>query len=225
MSQLLLVEDDADLRRTLHQALTLAGYEVEAVGDGQAADVALSSRDYSLLVLDLSLPKLDGLDVLKRLRARQDNVPVLVLTARDGVAQKVRGLRLGADDYLAKPFALQELEARLEALARRAGGGLKVLSNGPLEVHPGEQALVRGERLDLPQRELEILESLSQRPGQVVRKSRLSQQLGRGDEVIGENAVEVYVHRLRRKLESHGIEIRTVHGVGYVLEPFDDEPR
>jgi DNA-binding response OmpR family regulator len=217
---LLLVEDDADLRRTLHQSLRLAGYAVDVAGDGYAAEAALAGRDYMLMVLDLGLPQLDGLDVLRRLRERRSTLPVLVLTARDGVEQRVRGLRLGADDYLAKPFALQELEARLEALARRAAGGYQPLVNGPLQLDLGQGALLGGVPLDLPQRELSVLEALMQRPGQVVQKSRLSQKLGDRNGALGSNAVEVYVHRLRRKLEPAGIVIRTIHGVGYALEPF-----
>jgi DNA-binding response OmpR family regulator len=144
---------------------------------------------------------------------------VLVLSARDALEQRVSGLRLGADDYLAKPFALQELEARLEALIRRAKGGVELLVNGPLQLRPGQQALLYGVPLDLPLRELKVLEVLMRRPGHVVHKMRLGQQLSGREGAISENAVEVYVHRLRRKLEEAGIAIRTVHRVGYVMEP------
>jgi DNA-binding response OmpR family regulator len=220
MTQILVVEDDADLRRTLRDALTLAGYAVETVADGQAAVAALAVRGYALMVLDLGLPRMDGLDVLRRLRASDNPMPVLVLTARDGVEHRVLGLRLGADDYLAKPFALEELEARVAALIRRAAGGAQTLINGPLHVQPGELAKLRGAPLSLPPRELDVLTALMQRPGHVVQKARLGQELADRDGAVGDNAVEVYVHRLRRKLEKEGFVIRTVHGVGYVLEPY-----
>jgi DNA-binding response OmpR family regulator len=219
MTQILVVEDDTDLRRTLRDALALAGYAVETVADGQAALAALASRGYALMVLDLGLPKMDGLDVLRRVRASDNPMPVLVLTARDGVEHRVLGLRLGADDYLAKPFALEELEARVAALIRRAAGGMQTLTNGPLHVS-GQVAKLRGVPLALPPRELVVLTALMQRPGHVVQKARLGQDLADRDGAVGDNAVEVYVHRLRRKLEKEGFVIRTVHGVGYVLEPY-----
>lgn len=220
MTQILVVEDDPDLRQTLRDALTLAGYAVDTVADGQLAVSALAARGYALMVLDLGLPRMDGLDVLRRLRAADNPMPVLVLTARDGVEHRVLGLRLGADDYLAKPFALEELEARVAALIRRAAGGQQTLINGPLHVFPGQFAKLRGTPLPLPPRELDVLTALMQRPGHVVQKARLGQELADQDGAVGDNAVEVYVHRLRRKLEKEGFVIRTVHGVGYVLEPY-----
>jgi DNA-binding response OmpR family regulator len=220
MAQILVVEDDPDLRVTLRQALTGAGYQVETVADGQGAIAAVAARAYTLMVLDLGLPQLDGLDVLRRLRANENAMPVLVLTARDGLDDRVLGLRLGADDYLVKPFALEELEARVAALIRRATGGQQPLINGPLHVYPGQLAKLRGAPFALPKRELNVLAVLMQRPGHVVQKARLGQELGDRNGGVGDNAVEVYVHRLRRKLEHEGFVIRTVHGVGYVLEPF-----
>ncbi len=220
MTQILVVEDDPDLRRTLRDALTAAGYAVDTAPDGQAAVTALAARGYALMVLDLGLPHMDGLDVLRRLRGSDNPMPVLVLTARDGVEHRVLGLRLGADDYLAKPFALEELEARVAALIRRVSGGAQALINGPLHVIPGQLAKLRGAPLALPPRELDVLTALMQRPGHVVQKARLGQDLADRDGSVGDNAVEVYVHRLRRKLEKEGFVIRTVHGVGYVLEPY-----
>lgn len=224
MVDLLLVEDDPDLALTLHQALSEAGYQVHVVGDGEAAELALANGHFALMVLDLNLPKRDGLDVLRRLRAGRNTLPVLVLTARDGIEHRVRGLKLGADDYLAKPFALQELEARLEALVRRAHGGHQALRHGPLQLLPDEQALMHDKPLELTQRELRMLEVLMLKPGQVIRKHRLGQQLGDHGSALADNAVEVHMHRLRRKLEPLGIAIRTVHGIGYVLEAWT-EPR
>ncbi|MFH1812636.1 MAG: response regulator transcription factor [Pseudomonadota bacterium] len=217
--RLLLVEDDGALRATLFQALRLAGHGVDAVADGRTADAALATGTYDLVVLDLGLPHLDGLDVLQRLRERQDRTPVLVLTARDNIDERVRGLRRGADDYLTKPFALPELEARIEALLRRAAGGLVVLSQGPLEFDSvGRAATWQGRPLDLSVRETAILEALMQRAGQVVIKTRLAQQLSDWDGEVGANTIEVYVHRLRKKLDPLGIRIRTIHGLGYLLE-------
>jgi len=220
MTQILVVEDDPDLRATLRQALTAAGYQIDTVGDGQGALAAVAARAYSLMVLDLGLPRLDGLDVLRRLRRNENSMPVLVLTARDGLEDRVLGLRLGADDYLVKPFALEELEARVAALIRRANAGEQPLVNGPLQVFPGQLARLRGAPFALPKRELDVLAALMQRPGRVVQKARLGAELGDRNGGVGDNAVEVYVHRLRRKLEREGFMIRTVHGVGYVLEPF-----
>ncbi len=220
MTQILVVEDDPDLRVTLRQALTAAGYAVDTAADGQTALAAVAGRSYALMVLDLGLPQIDGLDVLRRLRAGQNAVPVLVLTARDGLEDRVLGLKLGADDYLAKPFELEELEARAAALIRRASGGQQTLINGPLQVYPGQLAKLRGAPFSLPRRELDVLGVLMHRPGQVVQKARLGAALADRNGGVGDNAVEVYVHRLRRKLEREGFVIRTVYGVGYVLEPF-----
>jgi len=217
--RILLVEDDDALRATLLEALRQAGYGVDAVADGAAADAALAAGDYELVVLDLGLPELDGLDVLRRARQRQDRTPVLVLTARDSIDERVTGLSAGADDYLVKPFALRELEARVAAMIRRAAGGLTELSLGPLSLDPaGRSARAHGQRLNLSVRELALLEALMQRAGQVAIKNRLAQRLSDWGEEVSVNAIEVYVHRLRKKLQAHGVQIRTIHGLGYLLE-------
>lgn len=219
--RILLVEDDAALRDTLHEALRQADYGVDPVADGRAADAALSCGEYDLVILDLGLPAIDGIEVLKRMRMRQDASPVLILTARDSVDQRVLGFQVGADDYLIKPFALPELEARIAALLRRAGRGLPVLSNGPLRFDVQHRTVsMDGKSLDISVREMTILEALMQRQGQVVIKSRLTQQISDWDGEVGANAVEVYVHRLRKKLQPHGIQIRTIHGLGYLLEQY-----
>ena len=220
--RILVVEDDNALRDTLVQALSLGGYGVDAVSDGRVADRALTEGGYDLVVLDLGLPDLDGTEVLRRMRGRQDRTPVLVLSARDDIAERVHGLKIGADDYLTKPFALPELEARVEALIRRSTGGMTRLVQGPLVLDTAQrQLLLHGTPLELSLRELEILEALMQRAGQVVIKTRLAQQISHWDAEVGTNAIEVYVHRLRKKLEPHGIRIRTIHGLGYLLDPID----
>lgn len=221
--RILLVEDDPALRSTLNQALHAAGFGVDESSDGFAADAALKSGKYDLVVLDLGLPNLDGLEVLKNLRSRNDRTPVIILTARNDVTDKIKGLDVGADDYLIKPFSLPELEARVRALIRRATGGDLVLSNGPLLLDcTNRQATFKGERLELLPRELTILEALMKRFGQIVIKSRLVSQLSTWESEITENAIEVHIHRLRKKLEPLGVKIRTIHGVGYLLENYRD---
>jgi len=217
--RVLLVEDDGALRDTLLQALRQAGYGVDHVADGRAADSALATGTYDLAVLDLGLPHLDGIEVLRRARERQDRTPVLVLSARDGIDERVLGLRAGADDYLTKPFALRELEARIDALVRRAAGGLTRLTYGPLELDLTNHAVtINGKPLNLTVREMAILEALMKRDGKVVVKTRLAQQIGDWAGEVGTNTIEVYIHRLRKKLKPYGVGVRTIHGLGYMLE-------
>jgi DNA-binding response OmpR family regulator len=220
--RILLVEDDDALRDTLMQALSQAGYGVDPAADGRVADHALATGGYDLVVLDLGLPDMDGTEVLRRMRGRLDRTPVLVLSARDDIAERVHGLKIGADDYLTKPFALPELEARVEALIRRSTGGMTCLVHGPLILDTAHRTLtMNGSPLELSLRELEILEALMQGAGQVIIKTRLAQQISQWDAEVGTNAIEVYVHRLRKKLEPCGVRIRTIHGLGYLLEPID----
>ncbi len=218
--RLLIVEDDAVLADGLSRSLRACGYAVDVVDDGLRADAALTAQAYGLVILDLGLPRLGGLELLQRLRSRNIHVPVLVLTADDSVERRVQGLDLGADDYMAKPFALSELEARVRALARRSfGSSHNVLRHGPLTFDPvGRVASIQDQPLELSARELSLLETLLQRPGRLVSKDQLVDHLcGWGDEVTT-NAIEVYVHRLRKKLEPGGIRIVTVRGLGYCLE-------
>jgi DNA-binding response OmpR family regulator len=218
-----LVEDDGELRHTLQLALRNAGYGVESVGDGEAASALLATERYDLIVLDLGLPKMSGIDVLRRLRERGDWTPVLILTARESLDDRVSGLDAGADDYLTKPFELRELEARVRALVRRATGSKYILSNGPLCFDTvNRQVTCDGSILNFSTRELAILQGLMQRTGQVVLKKKLVQQLGDWKGEIGSNAIEVYIHRLRKKLSPYGIKIDTVHGLGYILESLND---
>jgi two-component system OmpR family response regulator len=218
--RLLIVEDNKALARNVVAAFQAKGYAVDCVGDGEEADAALHGQDYDLVILDLGLPELDGLEVLRRLRRRKSRVPVLILSARDAVKDRVDGLNLGADDYLAKPFALEELEARAGALLRRgAGGEPAVIEHGRLVLDTvARQVRVDGAPLDLPRRELNLLEVLLARRGQVVAKESLLEKLFGFEEEVGVNAVEIYVHRLRKRLDHAGVRIRTVRGLGYLLE-------
>ena len=218
--RILIAEDDEVLADGLSRSLRAAGYAVDVVGDGQAADSALAAQHYDVLILDLGLPGLPGLEVLRRLRARNAGVPVLILTAADSVEQRVKGLDLGADDYMAKPFALSELEARVRALTRRSlAGAQAVLRNGPLALDPaGRVATLNDQPLELSARELGLLEILIGRPGRLVSKEQLVDHLCEWGEEVSTNAIEVYVHRLRKKLEAAGVEIITVRGLGYRIQ-------
>lgn len=224
--RLLIVEDDAVLADGLSRSLRAAGYAVDVVENGERADAALAAQPYGLVILDLGLPKLSGLEVLRRMRARNDNCPVLILTAADSVEQRVKGLDLGADDYMAKPFALTELEARVRALARRSfGSGQTLLRHGALTFDPvGRTASIQDQPLDLSARELGLLETLLQRPGRLVSKDQLVDHLCEWGDELTTNAIEVYVHRLRKKLEPGGVRIVTVRGLGYCLERSGDAP-
>lgn len=217
---LLLVEDDTVLAKGLKRAFEEAEYTVTHAANGEFAGGALRAFDYDLMILDLGLPDVDGIDLLRSVRRRRLAIPVLVLTARDGVEQRVAALDAGADDYLEKPFDLRELEARARALVRRSHGDFgQDVRIGRLTLNPFDRAVyVSGDPLEIPTREYEVLEALALNAGQVVTKTRIAQRLAaRGDE-IGDNAVEVYVHRLRRRLARFGIEILTLRGVGYRIE-------
>ena len=224
--RILLAEDDSVLADGLTRSLRHAGYVTDCVNNGMAADTALSTQDFDLLILDLGLPKMSGLDVLSRLRARNSHLPVLILTAADSVEQRVKGLDLGADDYMAKPFSLSELEARVRALTRRgAGGGPTMVCHGPLKFDQiGRLAYINDQMLDLSAREVGLLEVLLQRTGRLVSKDQLVDHLCEWGEEVSNNAIEVYVHRLRKKIELGGIRIATVRGLGYCLEKFNAKP-
>jgi DNA-binding response OmpR family regulator len=218
--RLLIVEDNQALAQSLSGAFRAKGYAVDCAAGGEDAEAALHTQPYDLLILDLGLPDMDGFEVLRRLRRQKSRIPVLVLTARDTLQQRVDGLNVGADDYLGKPFALAELEARAGALLRRGVGGAgAVLRHGRLALDTvGRMATLDGEPLDLPRRELCLLELLLLRCGQVVGKQTLLDKLFSFDEEVGQNAVELYVHRLRKKLQPAGVRVRTVRGLGYLLE-------
>lgn len=223
--RILLVEDDEVLRDGLMRSLRLSGFAVDTVDNGGDADLALvTHKEYDLLILDLGLPKMDGFDVLRRLRRHNPRLPVLVLTARDAVADRVSGLDLGADDYMTKPFNLPELEARVRALIRRGQSGEDgEIRQGALRLDiAGRRAFINDQSLDLSARELGVLEVLMLRSGKVVSKEQLAEKLCGWGEEVGENAIEVYVHRLRKKLVPSNIVIRTVRGLGYLLEKNDE---
>jgi two-component system, OmpR family, response regulator len=218
--RVLIAEDDPVLADGLTRSLRGSDYAVDCVTDGAEADLVLAAQNYDLVILDLGLPRLDGYEVLRRLRRRGSKMPVLILTARDALDDRVKGLDLGGDDYLTKPFDLPELEARVRSLIRRGqSGGGSLLSHGTLTLDTvGRRATLGGEPLDLSARELGVLEVLMLRSGRVVNKDQLAEQLYGWDEEVGPNAIEVYVHRLRRKLEPAGVTIRTIRGLGYLLE-------
>lgn len=219
--RLLLVEDNDDLAQLLVQGLEKAGFDVDRAGDAVHAGLAVETVRYAAVVLDRGLPEGDGLDVVRRMRARRDSTPVLVLTARGGVEDRVVGLQAGADDYLLKPFALEELTERLHALLRRPGDLLgQALEVGDLALDTqARQVFVRGEPILFSGRELSLLELLMRRSGRVVLKQHVEDHLFGLSSEVGSNAVEVQVHRLRRRLEplNGRAMIHTVRGVGYML--------
>ena len=218
---LLLAEDDAILSDALTAQLQAAGFSVEHAPNGAVAEFLLLKQSFDLAVLDLGLPLVDGLTVLKRVRAAKPHLPVLVLTALDSLDSRVAGLNAGADDYLTKPFDFPELEARLRALLRRSRPVGATAEFGLLQFdRDTRRALVNGEPLDLSPREWMLLDLLLTQRDRVVTKEQINQTWAteRSEATTGNNAIEVYIHRLRRKLEGSGLVIRTVRGLGYLLE-------
>ena len=218
--RVLVIEDDTTLGHALAEFLTDQGYAVDWLTDGERAEGALAALSYDLLLLDLNLPGKSGLDVLRGLRQDGNLIPVLVLTARDGLDDRVAGLDAGADDYVTKPFDLPELAARMRVFARRRSGQAQTqIEVGPLVFDTiGREVRVDGQRLNLSVRELSVLEMLMARVGRVVTKRQIVNSLSAWDADFSENAVEVYVYRLRKRLEGTGAAIQTVRGFGYMLE-------
>ena len=219
--RVLLVEDNDELVSLLVKGLARSGFSADAVANAGDAAHSLAAMRYAAIVLDLGLPDQDGLTLLRSVRGRGDSTPVLILTARDGVSDRVNGLRAGADDYLVKPFAMEELVARLQALLRRPGNLLgRQLSFGNVSLETeGRQVFVDGKLRVFAARETAILEILLRRGGNVVPKRLFEDQLFGLSGDVGSNAVEVYVHRLRKMLSDGGatVKIHTVRGVGYLL--------
>jgi two-component system OmpR family response regulator len=218
--RVLLVEDDPILADGLKRILLRSHYIVTHEANGRVADHLLTINKYELVILDMGLPEMDGTEILRRLRQRNEKVPVLILTARDKIEDRVEGLDSGADDFLAKPFDLLELEARIRALLRRGqSAGSALLKVGELCLDTvGHRAILNGEPLELSARELSVLEVLMMRADRVVSKDMLSEQLSVLGQEMSLNALEVYVHRLRKKIAVGNVNIRTLRGLGYLLE-------
>jgi two-component system response regulator QseB len=215
--RVLVVEDDRMIAKGLHTALKQDGYTVDGVSDGRSASEALSAGRFDLVLLDLGLPERDGLEVLRDLRRRGDATPVIIVTARDDVQNRIQGLDAGADDYIIKPFDLDEVAARMRSVLRRAAGrGDPCIRHRGITLDPVSRAVERdGERVMLSPHEFAVLEALLQRPGSVLSRTQLEDRLYGWSGSIESNAIEVYVHGLRRKLGSDAI--RTLRGVGYFV--------
>lgn len=218
--RILIAEDDAILANGLVRAFSQDNYAVDHASNGAQALLMLQDAIYDLVILDLGLPKVDGLEVLKKIRQQGNKVAVLILTARDAIESRVKGLDFGADDYLTKPFNLNELEARVRALIRRGQLGSNMpLQCANLSLDVANKLAKNGDiSLPLSAREFGLLETLMSRANKVVNKEQLLEALCNWDSEIGDNAIEVYVHRLRKKIAPSGASIRTIRGLGYLLE-------
>lgn len=217
--RILLVEDNAKLAAGMAGVLTRGGFQVDRVGGGEDAEAALASTGFDLVLLDLSLPDMDGLEVLRNLRGRQRDVPVLIVTARGDLDDRVRGLDLGADDYLTKPFAVEELEARVRALIRRgAGRGRPTIDFAGMTLDVTTNTLMQGATpIEISPRELAVLRLMLMSKSAVVPKAQIAESLSTFDSDISENAVEQTISRLRKRLAAHGVAIRAARGMGYFL--------
>lgn len=215
--RILLVEDDRMIGESLTQALKANGYVVDWARDGEMGEVSLSTTTYNLVLLDIGLPKLNGLELLKAIRARKDKVPVLILTARDQIEDRVAGLDLGADDYLVKPFALEEMEARIRALLRRNSGNADpLLRSGNITLNTLTKELTyKGAVIVLSAREYALMFALMESPGKVMSRTDLEDRLYGWNEEVSSNAVEVQIHNLRKKLDTD--LIRNIRGIGYMV--------
>nr|WP_209091886.1 response regulator [Agrobacterium tumefaciens] len=218
--RVLIVEDDPSLARGIVTALVSGGYAVDHIDNGRDGLSAALEEDYALIVLDLGLPEMNGLAVLRALRQAGSTTPVMILTARDAIPDRVAGLDVGADDYLTKPFALEEFEARVRSLVRRGQKQASpILTSGALSIDLNAGiATLSGRTLFLRPREYSVLVLLLARAGQVVQKERLASAISNFDDALTPNAVELHLGRLRKKLQPDGPNIRTIRGVGYILE-------
>lgn len=224
--RLLLVEDDLPLAEALLSLLVSSGYAVDCVHDGEAAIALVAAEQFDLMILDLNLPERDGLSVLRAMRARGNSAAVMILTARGTAEDRVRGLDLGADDYMAKPFDIREFEARVRSLLRRqAGLRSSTVNLGLLSLDlTSRQFAGNGQVMDLPPRERALLELMVMRAGKVVAKEAIVQSVTSLDDSLSDNAIEQYVSRLRRRLQPLGLSLRTVRGIGYLLERQGEQP-
>ena len=222
--RVLLVEDDTNLASWLTQALMGRGFQVDWAEDGRIAELRIAAEDFDVILLDLGLPSLSGADLLARLKSRRNDTPVLVMTARDSLAQRVALLRDGADDFVGKPFAIEELEVRIQALIRRSHGRARgIYSCGPLQFDQASQRFaMSGEPLSLSPREHAVLRLLIQKQGDPLSKQQIVDRLVSMESDLNPDAVEVIVHRLRKKLGEGRVQIVTLRGVGYLLEPEDE---
>ncbi|HEV7310728.1 response regulator transcription factor [Ensifer sp.] len=218
--RILLVEDNQDLAEGLSAILRGSGYAVDVVSDGASAHAVAATETFDLVILDLNLPEMDGLDVLRAMRARQNRAAVLILTARGAPEEKIKGLDLGADDYMIKPFDVGELEARVRVLLRRqAGLRASTVSYGNVSLDLNTRSFSSGGTpIEIPARELGLLELLFMRAGKVVAKDAIMQSLTGFDDDLSPNAIEQYVSRLRKRLAPHGLTVRTARGIGYYLD-------
>ncbi|MDD5268418.1 MAG: response regulator [Methylococcales bacterium] len=222
---ILLIEDDAVLADGLIHTLVNTGYAVTSATTGAYAEQLLHAQVFDLIVLDLGLPDIDGLELLRRFRRMKLPLPIIILTARDGVNDRIIGIEQGADDYMTKPFELRELEVRINALIRRCYGGFSndiVVGRLVLDTH-NHQVFGEGQPVLLSAREYGVLEILLLQAGKVVTKDRIAQRLSVDGDALTDNAIEIYVHRLRKQIEPYDAVIRTVRGLGYLLEKSADE--
>ncbi len=215
--RILLIEDDPMIGQSLMRALNDAGMPGEWLRDGAAGELAIISGGYALILLDLGLPHRSGFDLLQEMRAREDRTPLLIITARDDIDDRVAGLDLGADDYLIKPFGLRELLARIRAVLRRnAGPAMPMVGNGEITLNLAtREASYRGRTLQLPAREFALLHALVDSPGTVLSRAQIEQRIYSGHEEVGSNAVDVLIHYLRKKFDS--AIVRNVRGVGWMV--------
>jgi two-component system, OmpR family, response regulator len=217
---ILLVEDDAVISDGLAKTLEKCGYKVTTTANGANAEHLLLAQDFDLIVLDLCLPDMDGMELLRKLRQQKIRLPILILTARLGLNDRIKGIEQGADDYMTKPFEPKELEVRIRALIRRCYGGFQDnIMVGQLSLNTVDnQIQAGGIALAFSPREFAVLETLIMQAGKVVSKDRLAQRFAADGEALADNAIEVYIHRVRKRIESYGLSIRTLRGLGYLLE-------
>lgn len=223
--RILLVEDDKMIGKGLEKGLKLGGYAVDWVEDGQSAELAFKDQPYDLVILDLGLPKKSGMSILQDIRKSNNNTPVLILTARDSVQDRVSGLDGGADDYMLKPFALEELEARIRSILRRKSGQANpVLTCGDISLNPAtHEVWYRGEKTALSSREFSLLHTMMKSPTAVFSRAQLEESLYGWNEEVGSNAVEVHIHQIRKKMG--GDVIKNIRNVGYTLQSGESDTK